>query len=241
MPAPDATAINRAFYDTLWQRVHWPPPERFNTWSLISGWCASAATRLEIGPGMRPRLPVAGSHFIDLSETCVARLRSGGAQAECGSATTLPFADRSFALVCAFDIVEHVEDDRSVLSEMARVLADDGRLVLSVPLFAARWTPFDAMCGHVRRYEPPAVLALLAEHGLEVVESGGYGMQPRQWLVDFGMFWFRVMPRRAMLLYNYVLMPIGLKMQQALTLSAGTAALTNGSHDEVLLVCRHRR
>src|SRR3954470_17874750 len=94
----DATTVNRAFYDTLWQRVHWPAPERFNTWSLVARWCAQAATRLEIGPGMRPRLPVAGTHFIDLSTTCVARLAQGGAQATCGSATDLPFADRHFAL-----------------------------------------------------------------------------------------------------------------------------------------------
>lgn len=238
--ATDAAAINRAFYDHLWQRVHWPPPERFNTWSLVAEWCAEAPTRLEIGPGMRPRLPVAGSHFIDLSETCVARLRQGGAQAECASATALPFADRAFALVCAFDIVEHVEDDRRVLQEMVRVLADGGRLVLSVPLFAARWTPFDAMCGHVRRYEPPAVLALLADHGLEVVASGGFGMQPRQWLVDLGMFLFRVMPRRSMFFYNYLIMPIVLKVQRPLRLTAGSDALTNGGNDEVLLVCRRK-
>lgn len=236
----DATAINRAFYDHLWQKVHWPPPERFNTWALVERWCREAPTRLEVGPGMRPRLPAAGTCFLDLSESCIARLRQAGAEAHCGSANNLPFTDRTFALVCAFDIVEHVDDDQRVLSELVRVLAAGGRLVLSLPLFAARWTPFDAMCGHVRRYEPSAVLAMLAEHGLEIVESGGYGMQPRQWLVDFGMFWFRVMPRRAMLFYNYVLMPIGLKMQPRLTLSAGTEALTNGAHDEVLLVCRRK-
>ncbi|MBA3698448.1 MAG: class I SAM-dependent methyltransferase [Planctomycetes bacterium] len=239
-PRHDATAINRAFYDHLWAKVRWPAPERFNTWTLVDGWCREASTRLEVGPGMRPRLPIAGTRFVDLSPACVERLRAGGADAQCGSATALPFADRSTALVCAFDIIEHVEDDQRVLSELVRVLADGGRLVLSFPLFAARWTPFDAMCGHVRRYEPPRVLAMLAEHGLEIVESAGYGMQPRQWLVDFGMFWFKAMPRRAMFLYNHVLMPIGLKMQQELTLTAGTAALTNGNHDEVLLVCRRR-
>lgn len=238
--AGDATSINRAFYESLWPKVRWPPPERFNTWTLVERWCHEAPTRLEVGPGMRPRLPTAGTHFLDLSESCVARLRAAGADAHIGSATALPFADRKFGLVCAFDIVEHVQDDRLVLRELVRVLADDGRLVLSLPLFAARWTPFDAMCGHVRRYEPADVQDLLAAHGLEVVESGGYGMQPRQWLVDFGMFWFRVMPRRAMFFYNYVLMPIGLKLQPTLTLSAGTDALTNGAHDEVLLVCRRR-
>jgi SAM-dependent methyltransferase len=239
-PAPDATRTNREFYNALWGRVRWPAPERFNTWNLISGWCREAASRLEVGPGMRPRLPLAGSSFLDLSDACVARLVAGGADARCGSATDLPFSTAQFDLVCAFDLVEHVADDAQVLAELVRVLRPAGRLVISVPLFAARWTPFDALCGHVRRYEPPAVLALLADHGLEVVESGGYGMQPRQWLVDFGMFWLRAMPRRAMFLYNYVFMPIALKLQQPLTLSAGTDALTSGIHDEVLLVCRRR-
>jgi SAM-dependent methyltransferase len=241
VPRRDAIAVNRAFYDGLWQKVRWPPPERFSTWPLVQRWCAEATTRLEVGPGMRPRLPAPGTSFLDLSPTCVERLRKAGADAHCGSATALPFSERGFALVCAFDIIEHVDDDRRVLAELVRVLADGGRLVLSFPLFAARWTPFDELCGHVRRYEPPAVLALLAEHGLEIVESAGYGMQPRQWLVDFGMFWFRAMPRRAMFLYNHVLMPIGLKLQQPLTLAPGTAALTSGEHDEVLLVCRRVR
>jgi SAM-dependent methyltransferase len=234
----DTLALNRSFYDGLWQKVRWPPPQRFNTWPLVERWCAQAESRLEIGPGMRPRLPVCGTSFLDLSRACVERLKEAGADAHCGSATALPFPERRFDLVCAFDIIEHVEEDRRVLGELVRVLAAGGRLVLSVPLFMARWTSFDVMCGHVRRYEPAAVLAMLTDHGLEVIESAGYGMQPRQWLVDFGMFWLRAMPRRAMFLYNHVFMPIGLKMQRPLTLAPGIDALTDGTHDEVLLVCQ---
>jgi SAM-dependent methyltransferase len=187
---------------------------------------------------MRPRLPIAGSSFLDLSAACVARLRAGGADAREGSATNLPFPSAHFDLVCAFDIIEHVDDDELVLAELVRVLRPGGRLVLSVPLFADRWTPFDQMCGHVRRYEPDAVQSFLAKNGLMISESCGYGMQPRQWLVDFGLFWLRAMPRRAMFLYNYVLMPIALRLQTQLTLSPGIDALTIGTHDEVLLVCR---
>jgi SAM-dependent methyltransferase len=234
----DTTRTNQEFYNSLWSRVRWPAPERFNTWNLISGWCRDAKTRLEVGPGMRPRLPVAGTSFLDLSDACVARLKAGGADAHLGTATDLPFPSEQFDLVCAFDIVEHVDDDRRVLAELARVLRPQGRLVVSVPLFADRWTPFDEMCGHVRRYEPAAIQALLAEHDLEITDTVGYGMQPRQWLVDFGMFWLRAMPRRSMFLYNYVFMPIALKFQAQLTLTPGTAALMSGTHDEVLLVCR---
>jgi SAM-dependent methyltransferase len=184
---------------------------------------------------MRPRLPLAGTAFVELSSACVERLNAKGAQAHCGSAMALPFADQAFDLVCAFDIVEHVDDDQTVLEEIVRVLRPQGTCLLSVPLYAQRWTPFDAMCGHVRRYEPQALQARLAALGLTITHSSGFGMQPRQWLVDLGMFFFRVMPRRAMFFYNYLFMPIGLRLQDKLTLVEGPSALTDGIFDDVIL------
>lgn len=234
--AAELTAINRAFYDRLWGGSHLLPPERFSTWPLVSGLAAQAPTRLEIGPGLRPRLPLAGTRFVDLSPAAVERLTAAGGQAEVGSALGLPAADRSIALVCALDVVEHVVDDGRVFSELERVLAADGTLLMSAPLFAARWTPFDAICGHHRRYEPDDLRARLASHGLRIVQSAAYGMQPRQWLVDLGLWFMKWMPRRAMFFYNLAL-PIALRFQPPLALLDGDAALA-GDADEVLLVCR---
>jgi SAM-dependent methyltransferase len=51
-----------------------------------------------------------------------------------GSATDLSrFPADSFGAVVAFEMIEHLDDHRSVLSEVARVLADDGILVISTP------------------------------------------------------------------------------------------------------------
>ena len=235
--AADAlTAVNRAFYDRLWGCSRLLSPERFSTWPLVSGLSANAPTRLEIGPGLRPRLPLAGTRFVDLSQAAVERLSAAGGQAEVGSALNIPVADHSIALVCALDVVEHVVDDARVFSELERVLATDGTMLMSAPLFAARWTPFDAICGHHRRYEPDELRARLASHGLGIVQSAAYGMQPRQWLVDLGLWFMKWMPRRAMFFYNLV-MPIALRLQPPLALVEGDAALAGGA-DEVLLVCR---
>lgn len=48
-----------------------------------------------------------------------------------GSADELPFAERAFDTVLAFDVIEHVKDGERVWSELARVTKK--RLILSVP------------------------------------------------------------------------------------------------------------
>jgi SAM-dependent methyltransferase len=46
---------------------------------------------------------------------------------------SLPFASDTFELCTAWDVLEHVSDDRALLRELSRVLRPDGRVRLSVP------------------------------------------------------------------------------------------------------------
>jgi SAM-dependent methyltransferase len=48
-------------------------------------------------------------------------------------AAVLPFADASFDTVCAFEVIEHVDDARAVVREVARVLRPSGNFLLSTP------------------------------------------------------------------------------------------------------------
>src|SRR2546421_3863176 len=88
----DVTAVNRHFYDSLWSGTELLPPERFNTWPLISTLAAAAPNRLEIGPGMRPRLPMGGSCFIDISAPAIKRLHVLGGNTVAAQLSALPFA-----------------------------------------------------------------------------------------------------------------------------------------------------
>jgi SAM-dependent methyltransferase len=228
---------NRRFYDSLWSGARLVESDRFNTWPLVQSLLQGATRRLEVAPGLRPRLPIDGSQFVDISGPALAKLRDRGAQAVQGRVTSLPFADAAFDLVCALDIIEHVEDDDGALGEISRVARPDGTVLISAPLHVALWTKFDDFVGHKRRYEPPHLLDKLAEHGLTVERSAIFGMAPRSSrLVDLGMWWLLNDRKRALWWYNRAFMPLGLKFQKELTLIPGMVE-TEGV-DEVLLVCR---
>jgi SAM-dependent methyltransferase len=227
---------NRRFYDELWSSARWVAPERFNTWPLISTLLPSAPRRLEVAPGLRPRLPLAGTQFVDVSRAALLELARRGAEVVQSDISSLPFADRAFDLVCACDVIEHVADDERALAELSRVTATGGRLLLSVPLHAARWTAFDDLVGHHRRYEPDALRALLARYDLCVQRSAVYGMQPRSSrLVDWGMWWLTHHPRMAMSWYNRVFMPLGVWLQKPLALAPGLIDVRE--IDEIIVLC----
>lgn len=146
--ARELERTNRDFYEPLWGEAQLIAPERFNTWPLVESLLRADSRCLEVAPGLRPRLPLTGTRFVDLSERAVTRLREAGANADIGTIADLPFANQTFDLVCAMDIIEHVEDDVGALRELTRVLAPRGTLLLSVPLYQSHWTAFDDFVGH---------------------------------------------------------------------------------------------
>ena len=229
--------VNRRFYDLLWSGARLVEPTRFNTWPLVNSLLPRSQRQLEIAPGLRPRLPIETTQFVDISVPALSALRARGASVMLGLVSSLPFAAASFDLVCTLDIVEHVDDDDAALSEIARVAAPGAVLLLSAPLHPSRWTAFDDFVGHRRRYEPLDLIAKLAHHGLSVERSGVYGMQPRSSrLLDFGMWWLTHHRERAMWWYNRALMPLSVRFQKKLTLAPGM--IDASEVDEVLLVCR---
>src|SRR5262249_50189608 len=125
-------------------------------------------------------------------------------------------------------------------AELVRVAAPGATFLLSIPLHPERWTTLDDIVGHRRRYEPTQLLALLAEHGLDVAQTAEYSMQPKSSrLVDFGMWHLMHRRGRAMWLYNNVIMPLAVRFERKLALMDGLVDLERA--DEILLVCRRPR
>jgi SAM-dependent methyltransferase len=174
---------------------------------------------------------------VDISEPAITKLRARGANAVFGLVSSLPFPDGAFDLVCALDIVEHVDDDDSAFSELARVAAPGAAFLLSVPLHTLQWTPFDDFVGHRRRYEPERLLTKLKEYAYTVEQSAIFGMKPKSSrLLDLGMWFLTHRREKALWWYNHVFMPLGVRFQKKLTLSPNM--IDTESVSEVLLVCR---
>lgn len=83
---------------------------------------------------------------------------------------------RGFDLVCAFEVLEHIDDDAAAIAAWAEWLAPGGALLLSVPASPERFGPADEAVGHYRRYEPDAIRDLLTAAGLTEPRVWRYGV-----------------------------------------------------------------
>lgn len=90
-----------------------------------------------------------------------------------GSITELPFPNESFDLVCAFDVIEHVENDKLAVFEMKRVLNKNGLILITVPAFMDLWSHHDVINHHFRRYKSKQIKSLFNSevNGKEVFSS----------------------------------------------------------------------
>ena len=73
------------------------------------------------------------------------------------------------------EVLEHVEDDRGALAEVARVLRPGGVVAVSVPANPRLQGPSDEWAGHVRRYTRPALIDACTGAGLTVDRCVGWG------------------------------------------------------------------
>ena len=91
---------------------------------------------LDIGFGTGEILKKFSNAFgIDIKYNLVSRAKKYQPQNEfaVGEAGSLPFMKNIFDIVIATEVLEHVDDEAKMISEIIRVLSKDGYLVLTVP------------------------------------------------------------------------------------------------------------
>ncbi len=92
-----------------------------------------------------------------------------------GDALNLPFRDGTFDRIICSEVMEHVSDDRRACRELTRVLKKGGSIAITVPTYpsealndALTYEYYSSPGGHIRRYVPRELAAIMAECGLEV-------------------------------------------------------------------------
>jgi SAM-dependent methyltransferase len=99
-------------------------------------------------------------------------------------------ADDIDSVVC-LNVLEHVEDDRRVLSELYRAIQPGGTVTVLVPAHPALYSDLDRNLGHFRRYTEASLTSVFRDAGF-VVETSRYF----NWVGAVGWYVFgRVMKR----------------------------------------------
>lgn len=80
---------------------------------------------------------------------------------------------RSYDLIAALDVIEHVDEDQAAIAAIAERLKPGGKLLMTVPAHQWMWSAHDTANHHKRRYSKKRLKALIERSPLQL-ESIGY-------------------------------------------------------------------
>jgi SAM-dependent methyltransferase len=133
---------------------------------------------LEIGSGTGGNLQMLSSfgHVkaieTDATARSIASAKTGGQfDIRSGSCPSdIPFIDEKFDLICLFDVLEHIEEDVSTLVSIKSLLAEGGRVLLTVPAYQWLWSAHDDFLHHKRRYSRPELQQKIRLSGMRPIK-----------------------------------------------------------------------
>ncbi|WP_428825256.1 class I SAM-dependent methyltransferase [Azonexus sp. IMCC34842] len=88
-------------------------------------------------------------------------------------ARDIPYREE-FDVIGAFDVLEHIEDDMTVLCEVRAALKANGFMFITVPQHRWLWSPVDEYACHVRRYSASELYKKLESIGFDIVHSTSF-------------------------------------------------------------------
>jgi SAM-dependent methyltransferase len=154
---------------------------RLIVWA-IRRYYAPARSLLEVGCGTGfvlsgiaaafPAMRVAGSEAASAG-LAFASQRVPRASLMQMDARRIPFRDE-FDVVGAFDVIEHIEDDRAALAELRAAAVPGGGVILTVPQHPWLWSEYDVRQHHVRRYRARELSAKAVAAGLEIIRMTSF-------------------------------------------------------------------
>lgn len=153
---------------------------RFAADHLQAGRALDIATGTGYGADLLSQIPGSSVVGVDVDRAALQKARRDYSRSELSFVRAdgihLPFAASSFQTIVTLETLEHIDDDRGYLAELARVLRPDGVCVLSTPNQEYSRRHRISNPYHVREYTASALRRLLKEYFANVdVFYQGYG------------------------------------------------------------------
>lgn len=106
---------------------------------------------------------------VDTSEEAIRYMRrQGHKNVTKVEGVALPFKNKTYDVVGAFDVLEHIPEEIAALKEWKRVLKDDGAILITVPAYQWLWSSHDISLHHQRRYTIGRLQAAAKKAGLRL-------------------------------------------------------------------------
>lgn len=119
-----------------------------------------------------PQAKLSGSEYLE-EGLIFARQRVPNAQFSQMDARQLSYISE-LDVIGAFDVLEHIKEDRLVLQQIFRALKPGGMLFLTVPQHRWLWSSVDEYACHVRRYEAGSLHEKVSTTGFELIRSTSF-------------------------------------------------------------------
>jgi SAM-dependent methyltransferase len=121
-----------------------------------------------VGQNLRLLQPYGRVVGFDLHANGVAMAHASGGKVARGDATRAPFPSGVFDMATCFDVLQCLEPDAAVVSEIARMLRPGGVAILSMAALEMLRGDHSESWQEVRRYTPAMARRLLEQAGLRV-------------------------------------------------------------------------
>jgi 2-polyprenyl-3-methyl-5-hydroxy-6-metoxy-1,4-benzoquinol methylase len=82
-----------------------------------------------------------------------------------------PSLKGAFDSAFALNVIEHIEDDVLALSNMAKLVKKEGKMVVLVPAYQFLYCKFDKNLGHYKRYNKKSLIETVQKANLKVVDA----------------------------------------------------------------------
>lgn len=143
---------------------------------LLRGRERESLRALDLGCGMGGMLDelaaVAEVYGTDIEHSALAHCRDRGySRVFRAHGQHLPLPDASLDLICAFDTLEHIPEERETIAECFRLLKPGGCLFLSVPAYQMLYSHQDKVVHHQRRYSAGGLARKLTDGGFRVTRA----------------------------------------------------------------------